>query len=147
VDFDGAAGAGGAAASAKRQRRSEAAAAARVAPQLSSHVEWSKHEHKMPKDALLKVRGNSCVLGKYQTLDAWHVCARAQPQEMVLLCRIDKWGGLLGATGGCRQPKCVAAAHRSPSLRRRRCQAGERSQYGHWGGRGSRGRQALEGRR
>ena len=39
------------------QRRSEAEAggAAGAAPQLSKHAEWSKHEHKMPEDGLLKV--------------------------------------------------------------------------------------------
>lgn len=37
-----------------RHRSKEAAAAARKAPQLSSHVEWSKHEHKMPMEALAK---------------------------------------------------------------------------------------------
>lgn len=45
----------GSEASAKRKRRSEAAAAARAAPQLSKHSDWSKHEHKLPEDALLKV--------------------------------------------------------------------------------------------
>lgn len=41
----------------RRQRRSkaEAAGAAGAAPQLSKHADWSKHEHKMPEDALLKV--------------------------------------------------------------------------------------------
>lgn len=37
-----------------RHRHREAAAAARKAPQLSTHAEWSKHEHKMPEEAQAK---------------------------------------------------------------------------------------------
>lgn len=43
-----------------RNRHRDAAAAARKAPQLSSHAEWAKHEHKLPEEALAKVRLSCC---------------------------------------------------------------------------------------
>lgn len=69
-----------------RNRHREAAAAARKAPQLSSHAEWAKHEHKLPEEALARVHILESQL---------FVCSMQAALVVQPLCTLDtivSWG-------------------------------------------------------